>query len=1022
MKRRILLPLVLLAGMTLVGCNWGKKDQSSSKYKVEITNKTELQADWYAGTGSSRGLSLTLTPEGNPLAELTNGNLVVTSSNPSVANITGLNINALAEGDTKVTVKYHGAKDSVDLTILPEQTIPVKYGVTHYGTAEDPLTNEEALIVAKHANYAGEDLYVGGTIASFYHAPGARDDKKVSWFLEPAQPGGEKFEIYLCLKADNTPLTDDDVWVGGYAVAHGPFTKYNTQYETSYAVFDRCEGNKPQPRTTIQSTFATALEVGAALDDGADSYDYHQFDAYVTAKEGSNYFLTATQGEELVSATSDAAHGSRSYYSNAIEIYQQTYPDALTAKLKKNAKITVTMILKNYHGQIENMLALSADDVVVVSEGGEWSYEQLTVAQALAKINAIDISGVTNDKTTLYAENGKNYQVTGIVVAKGNTWDSSSQYQNADFYIADTAGHADRLQVFRYANKGIFDALVVDATQVKVTCQLAAYVRVNDGTPSIGARETNANPTVDVIGTVEPTLTDITVSPLNKTVDILAGAQTVQYTATAVPATAQLGQVTWSVSPADAGVTIDATGLATIAADAVEADERENYTITASVTVDEQTFSNTATLTVTNDTAGGGGQDEPEVKITDLENGDAVADLKARVMAVGSDNKNFFIDDGYAGILAYASAATTGISAGDCVTVSGTVGAYNNALQIGSATITKSQDAAPNPTAVTALTTEAAATMFAATTTPIGGRFSFRTGVVTVAGGYATWNYGETPMENGAKVLAGMQSGKVYDVEGYIGGKYKTQYLLFVPTSATEVAIDVEGIALDKTEASVKQGATLQLTASATPAGAQFSSTVQWSTSDATGKISVSSTGLVSVAEDATVGATATITAMYNAFTATCEITVEEAGAPVALADVDFTVLSSANLGSGELTDKAALLTAINSESITAISEMSKVYAGNDTQGPKVTGLKLGTGSAAGSITFVLASAVSEINLSVYAWSTSKLAVVTINGAQTTLAAADATTPRVINATFGTATNTITISFSMYAVATALTF
>ena len=1022
MKRRILLPLVLLAGLSLAGCKWFQKEESSSKYKVEITNKAELQADWYAGTGSSRGLSLTLTPEGNPVAEMANGNLVVTSSNPSVANITGLNINALAEGDTKVTVKYHGAKDSVDLTILPEQTIPVKYGVTHYGTAEDPLTNEEALIVAKHANYAGEDLYVGGTIASFYHAPGARDDKKVSWFLEPAQPGGEKFEIYLCLKADNTPLTDDDVWVGGYAVAHGPFTKYNSQYETSYAVFDRCEGNKPQPRTTIQSTFATALEVGAGLADGADSYDYHQFDAYVTAKEGSNYFLTATQGEELVSATSDEAHGSRSYYSNAIEIYQQTFPDALTAKLKKDAKITVTMILKNYHGQIENMLALSADDVVVVTEGGEWSYEQLTVAQALAKIEAIDISGVTQDKTTLYAEGGKNYQVTGIVVAKGNTWTDASQYKNADFYIADTAGHANRLQVFRYADKTIFDSLVVDATQVKVTCQLAAYVRVTDGTPSIGAKETNQNPTVEVLGTVVPTLSDITISPLNATADILEGEQTVQFTAHPVPETAQLPEgIVWTVTPTDAGVTIDENGLATIAADAVEDDETQVYNIYATLIVDEQELSNVATLTVTKDTAGGGGQEDPEVKISELKLNDVVTDLKARVMAVGSDNKNFFIDDGYAGILAYASAATTGISAGDCVTVSGTVSTYNKALQIGSATITKSQDAAPTPTTATALTAEDAAAMKSANPTPIGGRYSLRTGVVSASGNYLVWSFGSIQMENGAKCTAGMQAGKVYDIEGYIGGIYST-YLLFVPTAATEVAVDVEGIALDKTEANVRQGATLQLNASATPAGAQFSSTVQWSTSDATGKVSVSSTGLVSVAEDATVGATATITAMYNAFTATCEITVEEAATPGALDDIDFTVLSSATLGSSELTDKAALLTAINSASITSISEMSKVYAGNASQGPQTTGLKLGTGSAAGSITFVLASAVTEINLSVYAWSSSKLAVVTINGAQTTLAAADATTPRVINATFGTATDTITISFSMYAVATALTF
>ena len=514
MKFKILLPLILLAGMTVVGCEKPSSGGGSSKYKVEITNKTELQAEWYAGPSSHRDLSVTLTPEANPLVELNNGNLTIKSSNTTVASVTGFQINALSEGTARINVSYHGAKDYVDITISHEQTIPEKYNVEHYGTAEDPLTNEEALSIAKNPLYeeGNEDLYVGGTILSFYHAPGSRTDGYVSWFLQPAEEGGEKFEIYKCKKLVDeklVPLTDDDVWVNGYAIAHGKFTSYNGQYETSEAVFVSCEGNKPQPRVTLVKTFAEAFAYVQGLADGADTYDYFQVDCYVTKKDGENYFLTATKGEEITDVKA-----------NTIELYAVKNADAV-AKLLKNAKITITMVLKNYHGQVENLFTVDATQINVLEEGEPWEapvLDQLTVAEALAKIDAIDISGVTKDKTTLYAENEKMFEVTGIVVAKG-TW--SESYKNADFYIADAAGEATaRLQVFRYADQGVFDSLVVDETTVKVTCKLAVYVRVTDGVPSVGGRETNAGPAAEIVGD-KPEIEKLTVAEALAKIDAI---------------------------------------------------------------------------------------------------------------------------------------------------------------------------------------------------------------------------------------------------------------------------------------------------------------------------------------------------------------------------------------------------------------------------------------------------------------------------------------------------------------------
>ena len=442
MKKQILLPFVLLGSLGMVAAltacpntNEGKKG-----YGVAITNKDELQETWYAG--SSRDIDIELTPAGNVMVEYTTGNLKIESSNPQVVNITGTSANALAEGKATITVKYQGWKDTVDLTIDHKLTIQEKYGVTHAGTSADPLTNEEALVVAKHADYeAGqEDLYVGGTVASFYHAPGSRTDGAVSWFLEPAEEGGEKFEIYKCYKEGTgsaTYLTNQDVWKGGYAVAHGRFTSYNGQYETSSAIFDRCEGEPPVDPVTIPATFAEALTAGKALTDGDSTYDYYQFDGYVTKKSGTNYFLTAAQGEAI---TDEKA--------NTIEIYNAA--TALDAKLKKDAKVKVKMILKNYHGQVENGVALVDADVTVLTEGGSWdvtpepAVETRTLAQFIAgentKAKAYNVTaeikafknGATKDK---YGNMTLTDGTNDLVVYGATMTATALAWNNADAYV-----------------------------------------------------------------------------------------------------------------------------------------------------------------------------------------------------------------------------------------------------------------------------------------------------------------------------------------------------------------------------------------------------------------------------------------------------------------------------------------------------------------------------------------------------------------------------------------------------------
>ena len=426
MKKKILLPILLLATLSLggglVACNpaGGSSSGVVSAYKVAIDNKAALEGEWYEG--DAKDLELTLTPEANALQELQNKNLTVTSSDETVVKVTGLGLTALKEGTAKITVDYRGAKEEVNVTIL-SKSAKKKYGAAHEGTAEDPFTNEDALLVAKSEKYGGEVYYVKGIVASFYNAPGSRDDGMVAYFLTPATEGGEKFEIYKCFKENNGKLTDDDIWVGGEATAYGAFTKYNNQYETSSATFVKCEGNKPQPRQTLTKTFAETLAAGVALADGDQTWDYYKFQAYVTVKAGNDYYLTATKGEALVAGKSDEAHGAKDIKgTNAIELYGAGKVAEVAAKLLEGAKVEVTMIVKNYHGTVENGLALADADVTVLEAGTAWAVPE----PAVANKTVTEFVALENNKKNAY-----------VVKANIKAWKGEAADQYGNMTITD---------------------------------------------------------------------------------------------------------------------------------------------------------------------------------------------------------------------------------------------------------------------------------------------------------------------------------------------------------------------------------------------------------------------------------------------------------------------------------------------------------------------------------------------------------------------------------------------------------
>lgn len=464
MKKKFLLPILVLASLTigggLVGCTPTGPNSSNagSVYGVEIANKDALGADWYVG--ENRDLDLNLTPEANALQELNNGNLTVTSSDETVVKVSGLSLAGLKEGTAKVTVNYNGGTDEIDVTIL-SKSAKRKYGVAHEGTAEDPFTNEDAIAVASSDKYEGEDYYVKGEIASWYHTPGERTDGVVSYFLKPATAGGAQFEIYKCLKADGSALTAQEIWKGGIATAHGTFTDYNGQKETTSAVFVKCEGTAPGARTEVAATVAEVLTVGKALVDGDSEYNYYNITGYVVKKSGDNYFLS----DSKTVAEKDT---------DMFEIYSAKGDD-IAAKLTKNAKITLKAVIKNYHGQVETCLPVAAADITVVTEGEPWviNYQDKTVAEALTLINSLE-DGKT---ATGY------YAVSGVVVAVTGAY--SAQYGNMNFTIGATADATDLLTCFRVKTDAETAAKVVAGAEVIVKGQLQKYVKDGAMTPEL---------------------------------------------------------------------------------------------------------------------------------------------------------------------------------------------------------------------------------------------------------------------------------------------------------------------------------------------------------------------------------------------------------------------------------------------------------------------------------------------------------------------------------------------------------
>ena len=266
--------------------------------------------------------------------------------------------------------------------------------------------------------------------------------------------------------------------------------------------------------------------------------------------------------------------------------------------------------------------------------------------------------------------------------------------------------------------------------------------------------------------------------------------------------------------------------------------------------------------------------------------------------------KGVWIADGAYG-LALNMAPISGLEIGDIIHVTGTIDAFNAARQV------KDDGVMAKDESFTGLATPVVTTIDEAFLTNISqvdqGKKVSVTGKVKALEGsgnadhtvtltvgskdikvYASANNcGQDVVESFDKA----QVGRTITVTGFMSARNTTDknvfdkntlehYQIINPAQLKDADVvipDFTGIALNKATTSIEQGKTETLSIVAVPAGAVLpSGNAVWSIAEGgdNGKITVAN-GIVSVAADATVGATATVKAVLGDHEATCVVTVK---------------------------------------------------------------------------------------------------------------------------------------------------
>ncbi|GIP45048.1 hypothetical protein J45TS6_35070 [Paenibacillus sp. J45TS6] len=538
------------------------------------------------------------------------------------------------------------------------------------------------------------------------------------------------------------------------------------------------------------------------------------------------------------------------------------------------------------------------------------------------------VKSVSVDPNGFEVKQGENRQLTATVDVVGGAT------QTVDWTSDDTSGKVmvDEKGKVTVASDATPGDYIITATSTADSSKYATSV---------------------VTVTPAPAVTSVTVDP--SSAELVQGENRQLFAKVTVVGGA-VQTVNWTSSDTTGKVSVDKTGKVTVASDAIPGD----YTITATSTADSSKFS-TSTISVTPAPAVTNISVDPsEAEVKQGEN----RQLTATVAVVGGAAKtvNWTSDDtskkvsvDEKGKVTVASDATPGEYT---ITATSTVDSSKYATSV--VTVRP----APGVTSVTVDPSSAEVKQ---------GENRQLTATVAVVGGAAktvNWTSDDT-----SKKVSVDEKGKVTVASDAIPGDYTITATSAVDSSkyATSVvtvtqASAVTSVTVDPSSAELVQGENRQLTAKVTVVGGA-GETVNWTSSDPTGKVSVDKTGKVMVSPDAIPGDyTITATSVVdNSKHATTNITVIAAPAELTYKIATITdqkVMSLiegynsgtqetknvivSNIGTGNLTNLKAELTAgeVSAFEITSVQDTLKSGDTNSFVLKAKNGLTAGTYTA----------------------------------------------------------------------------
>lgn len=582
-----------LAALTLglVACGGGS---DSNIPDVKITNKAELQTEWFV-EDDDRGITMSI--EGVRISDAIDaGDLVVTSSNPAVASIdqtTFRKVHAEGAGKTTISAVYKNAKsDSVEIEVKTRPTYRV-------ATTLDPEKDDYKL-----------RWYIG---PKAYYAAGTKGqvDSKSPYYLDPAENLDTAMDLSVAV---------EDV-EGDY--------KYSITFSNGNTIGQKRDASHCNIGFTSEEGYAKTLfklnsdyslscliPVGESAPTAADEY-------FLAVYGGTNTKRLAFQKGTGIPAVGYARIielgdpiPATSVTLNESEI---TLKDGQAAKLTATIEPAISTDVVAWES--------SAPTTAYVEDGRIWALKEgeATITATAGKVSAsckVTISGALNygseeDPLTpeeahdLIAENFadgsqtvKMLYVSGVAEAVNKTYSSGD---NVTVNLRKTDGSYEAKYMTFY---GALPEEGVATPEADDTVVAKGYAKVYSGEYELApgkapAATSNTNPSIiSVTKAVPPTLADIEISGV-ASVNLYGKteAQTVQLTASPVPAKAALGDVTWTSSDPD-HVTVSEAGLVTIPLDYV-AEGGDSKTVTFTASNGTVTSSEAFAIVVSNEDKGG---------------------------------------------------------------------------------------------------------------------------------------------------------------------------------------------------------------------------------------------------------------------------------------------------------------------------------------------------------------------------------------------------------------------------------